>query len=137
MMQLEPTSSPVPVLVLEDNPAFLRLLREGLTYAGYDVSAAPTGKEGLQLLRTHPAKPQLILCDFHLADMTACTFLQAAIDDKLLSTIPVVLFSGNTSSKCLCPNFETRIEAQLIKPFTLDTLIDTVETVLAARRASH
>lgn len=125
-------TTPISIVLLEDNLAFLQLLRDGLTFAGYHVTASQSGKEGIRILRTSPTKPHIILCDFNLTDMTACDVLLATGEDAALRAIPVIIITGNAYTKGLCPGFENQIKAQLIKPFILDDLISTVEQVVAA-----
>ena len=52
------------ILVIEDNPKNLKLVRDVLTYFGYEVIAATSGEEGVRLAREQA--PDLILMDLQL-----------------------------------------------------------------------
>jgi two-component system cell cycle response regulator DivK len=52
------------VLVIEDNPLNLKLVRDVLQHAGYDVVAATTGESGVDLAAAQP--PDLVLLDLQL-----------------------------------------------------------------------
>jgi CheY-like chemotaxis protein len=137
MTQNETSTTPISVLILEDNVALLYLLRDGLAYSGYDVAIATSGKEGLRILQSKTWKPHLILCDLQLSDMTACDVLRVAHEDELLREIPVIILSGSTYSKCHCPGFEPQIKAQLVKPVILDDLITVIEKTVANRSDAY
>ena len=55
------------VLVVEDNPRNLKLVRDLLAHAGYDTLEATTGEDGLALARAH--RPDLVLMDVQLPGM--------------------------------------------------------------------
>ena len=52
------------ILVVEDNPKNLKLVRDVLTYAGYEVIEATSGEDGVRL--AHETVPDLILMDLQL-----------------------------------------------------------------------
>ncbi|MBV9575457.1 MAG: response regulator, partial [Gammaproteobacteria bacterium] len=56
-----------PILIIEDNPTNLKLLRILLTVEGYEIREAMNADEALKLLETY--KPQLILMDIQLPGM--------------------------------------------------------------------
>jgi two-component system cell cycle response regulator DivK len=63
------------ILVVEDNERNLKLVRDVLTHAGYDVVGAGTGELGVQLARTQP--PDLVLMDLGLPGMDGVEALEA------------------------------------------------------------
>ena len=52
------------ILIVEDNPLNLKLVRDVLTVSGYEVVAAPSGEEGVTLAQT--CEPDLVLMDIQL-----------------------------------------------------------------------
>ena len=62
------------VLVVDDEPIILNLVREILSQEGYQVEAASRGKEALQALQTHPF--DVVLTDMMMPDMTGLELVQ-------------------------------------------------------------
>ena len=56
--------TPRRILVVEDNPLNLKLVRDVLSFAGYDVVEAQSGEEGLRVAQQDP--PDLVLMDLQL-----------------------------------------------------------------------
>jgi signal transduction histidine kinase/CheY-like chemotaxis protein len=77
------------VLVIEDDPSALRLLREYLQPLGYSVRAAPDGEHGLALARERP--PAAIILDILLPTIDGWEVLRRLKDDPGLRDIPVIV----------------------------------------------
>ncbi|WP_109210703.1 MULTISPECIES: response regulator [Microbacterium] len=76
------------VLVVEDNPLNLKLVRDVLTASGYEVLPAETGEEGVTLATT--CEPDLVLMDLQLPDIDGFEALRRLREDPALATVPVV-----------------------------------------------
>jgi CheY-like chemotaxis protein len=76
------------ILVVEDNPLNLKLIRDVLQFAGYDVIEAHTGEEGLHLAREDP--PDLVLMDLQLPGIDGTETLRRLRQDSLARKVPVV-----------------------------------------------
>jgi CheY-like chemotaxis protein len=114
----------VQVLVIEDNYVLCRLVTDVLTFAGYEPASAASGDEALALLQTRSGVPDVILCDFHLPDMTGCEVFARLHAAPKWNSIPFILLSGETELLTPCGNF------QMVKPFMLQTLLSTIEQAL-------
>jgi len=80
------------ILVVDDEPANLDLMRSLLEPFGYRVRAAAGVAEGLRLLLE--AVPDLIVCDVHLNDGTGYELLGAVKEMPRLAAIPFLLLSS-------------------------------------------
>jgi two-component system, cell cycle response regulator DivK len=80
--------TPRRILVVEDNPLNLKLVRDVLQVAGYDVIEAHTGEEGLHLAREDP--PDLVLMDLQLPGIDGTETLRRLRQDSLARKVPVV-----------------------------------------------
>ncbi|HVA88683.1 MAG TPA: response regulator, partial [Chloroflexota bacterium] len=76
------------ILVVEDNPVNMRLVRLILRTHGYTVCEATTGHEALHLL--HHERPHLILLDMQLPGMDGFTLAAKLKADPRTSAIPLV-----------------------------------------------
>jgi signal transduction histidine kinase/CheY-like chemotaxis protein len=79
------------VLVIEDDPAAALLLSTHLERAGYPVTVAATGEEGLAAART--CQPAVILLDLILPGIDGRRVLAQLKDDPWLRQIPVAIIS--------------------------------------------
>jgi CheY-like chemotaxis protein len=92
--------SPVPVLVVDDNLGFLRVVQSILAKANprFAVHTVESGTEALAFLDRRPPftdapRPEIILLDFHLPDMTAPSVLEHLGNRDDLRDIPVFVLS--------------------------------------------
>ena len=76
------------VLVVEDNPLNLKLIRDVLEFRGFDVVTARSGEEGVVAAST--TAPDLVLMDLQLPGIDGHEALQRIRADPRCSAVPVV-----------------------------------------------
>ena len=118
------------ILIVDDEPNFIELLKMRLEADGYDVIAAANGKEGLEKIGS--SKVDLILLDVVMADMDGYTFLhkiRASVDTRV---IPIIVITGKPGMKEI---FSIEgVQAVLDKPFEDKELMFHVREVLGDNR---
>jgi two-component system, chemotaxis family, response regulator Rcp1 len=125
--------APLTVLLVEDNPADVRLLcetlKDGHVYVDFEV--ARDGIEALQILEATRADnlPDLILLDLNLPRKNGFEVLEEIKRNELLRHIPIVILTTSDAAKdrIRCTEFEAA--AFITKPVELGEFIDTVRTV--------
>ncbi|MCU1697103.1 MAG: response regulator with CheY-like receiver domain and winged-helix DNA-binding domain [Mycobacterium sp.] len=80
--------TPRRILVVEDNPLNLKLVRDVLQFAGYDVIEAQSGEEGLRVAQQDP--PDLVLMDLQLPGIDGTETLRRMREGSLGRDVPVV-----------------------------------------------
>lgn len=80
------------VLIIEDDPAFARILYDLAHEASYRALVAFTAEEGLQLAQDH--QPQAVMLDIRLPDRSGLSVLQMLKDNPQTRHIPVHVISG-------------------------------------------
>ncbi len=92
--------APVPVLVVDDNVGFLRVLRTVLESGspGFAVHTVQSGEDAVAFLErrapfTGAPRPAFVVLDFHLPDIDAPAVLNRLEADRELRTIPVLVLS--------------------------------------------
>lgn len=80
--------TPRRILVVEDNPLNLKLVRDVLQFAGYDVTEAHSGEEGLDVAQQDP--PDLVLMDLQLPGIDGTETLRRLRQGGLRRDVPVV-----------------------------------------------
>jgi two-component system cell cycle response regulator DivK len=76
------------ILVVEDNPLNLKLVRDVLNFSGYEVAEAHSGEEALHVARQNP--PDLVLLDLQLPGIDGFETLQRLRQGILRPGVPVV-----------------------------------------------
>lgn len=120
----------MPTVMLVDDDATLRAAFQfKLERAGYEVTAVGTGQEFLARLQLR--KPDLILLDLMMPDVSGLEVLDYMRSDPALSSIPVVVVTawghGAMQARCM----ELGAAGFVTKPFSLRELAKTVEEYLA------
>jgi DNA-binding response OmpR family regulator len=80
------------VLVIDDSPTILKVVQLVLTKAGFHVTTAVDGDEGIEAARRN--KPDLILLDFVMPRMNGYQVCQALHQEEGLRDVPVILMSA-------------------------------------------
>jgi CheY-like chemotaxis protein len=122
------------ILVVEDNPMNLELVRDVLLTAGMKVLEARTAHEGLTVASER--KPSLILLDIRLPGLDGFGMLQRLKQDNATASIPVVALTAQAMvgdrEQALAAGFDDYIS----KPIDTRTLADRVRALLnPAKRA--
>jgi two-component system KDP operon response regulator KdpE len=111
-------STPLKVLVVDDEPPIRKLLRMGLGSQGYDVAEAPNGRMALEQIEQ---KPGLVILDLGLPDMDGLDVLRAirARDDA----VPVVVLSSRGDETSKVQALDLGADDYVTKPFGMDELL--------------
>ena len=81
------------ILIVEDEELVSTLLEKKLKNAGYDVSTAPDGEEGLRKIKKE--KPDLILLDVIMPKMGGFEVMEEMKKDEEIKDIPVIIISNS------------------------------------------
>ncbi|MFN8594172.1 MAG: response regulator [Thermomicrobiales bacterium] len=124
------------ILIIDDTPEILDLLRELLEDEGYRVS---TSREPLDLPGIKALAPDLIVQDvlFPNSREKGWNLLTLIQIDPELARIPLVLCtaaSGLVNEPTMAANLNRLGVRVILKPFNLDDLLDALRESLAARR---
>lgn len=123
-------STPVRVLVVEDDLDILALFDAGLTMRGFEVQTATNGKDGLAMLEGMTELPGVIVADLHMPVMNGWQFLTALSQDPRLAQIPVIVLTAGDDPAKSAP----RPPTILIKPVAMDDLAGAISREAVARR---
>lgn len=117
------------ILVIDDDPAILLMIEIILTGAGYRVTCAPDGDEGVRLFRA--LRPDLVITDVIMPVREGIETILAIRQDQPNAKIIAMSGGGRTASRDLL-TMARRLGADRImsKPFTIDELTAVVEQTL-------
>ena len=115
------TSTRAPILVVDDDPDILDMLREALEGAGHRVVTARDGLDALERLRTD--RPSLIFLDMRMPRMDGWEFARAARARG--NTAPIVVITAAGDARAWAK--EISAESYIAKPFTISQLLGVVD----------
>jgi two-component system cell cycle response regulator DivK len=116
------------VLIVEDNELNMKLFHDLLEAHGYETLQTRTGMEALELARAH--RPDLILMDIQLPEVSGLEVTKWIKEDDELKTIPVIAVTAFAMK-----GDEERIrqggcEAYISKPISVAKFLETVRSYL-------
>jgi DNA-binding response OmpR family regulator len=116
------------ILVVDDEPNILTMVKYRLMANNYEVFTAETAKEGLELAQS--VKPDAIILDIVLPDMDGSEVAQALLDDKATKDIPVIFLTALISHKeILMKTHNIAGHYFLAKPFKSEELLDRLAQI--------
>ncbi|HTL80455.1 MAG TPA: response regulator, partial [Bacteroidia bacterium] len=119
------------ILIIEDNRLMLDNTTELLKLAGYNVSVANNGKEGLE--RAMAEHPDLVFCDIFMPELDGYGVLRAMKNIPELEEVPFVFFTGSHDKKDFRKAMDLGADDFLNKPFEADELLRIAESKLKKR----
>lgn len=134
--EIMPVPQPEPrrglVLYIEDDLSGLALVRHVLARRpGLDLLHASHGREGLELARAH--RPDLVLLDLHLPDMTGIEVLAALREAPRLAGVPVVVVSASAMPADVEQVRGMGIARYLTKPLDIRVFLEVIGALLDNR----
>lgn len=128
------------VLVVDDEPEMIQLVKEVLALLPCEVLEATNGELALEMLRQELAQGQLIdamLLDVMLPGADGFRILEAVKADPLLEPIPVILITGLDSVSAKARGLQRGADDYVTKPFDPQELLARIGVVLRIRRTEQ
>jgi CheY-like chemotaxis protein len=118
------------ILVVEDNERNLKLLRDVLEYAGYDVRVARTAEDGITSAVGEP--PDLVLMDLQLPGIDGMEALRRLRENVRTAHIPVVAVTAQAMKQDRERALEAGFNGYIEKPISVRAFPDQVRSFLSA-----
>ncbi len=116
------------ILVVDDNPDSVAIMRGILEARGYDVVDAGSGAEALQIIRNEAV--DLMLLDVMMPEMSGMEVLQRVKEDATTGRLPVILVTAKTQDEDVLSGYQYGADYYITKPFTAKQLIYGIELIL-------
>ena len=117
------------VLVADDEPAIVEMIRDILEEHGFRVVTAANGSEALRLVEAH--EPEVVLLDMNMPVLDGEGFI-AAVRERGLGVPIVVMTAGSSAQRWAA---QLGADAYLSKPFELSSLVDVTNRFAANDRS--
>ena len=114
------------ILIIEDDPALLRGLKDNFETQGYLVHTAADGQRGLDALLREP--PDLVLLDLMLPKMNGYEICRLARARRL--TMPIIMLTAKGQEEDIVRGLELGADDYVTKPFGIRELIARVKALL-------
>jgi two-component system KDP operon response regulator KdpE len=112
------------ILVIDDEPQIIRALRINLRVRHYEVIAAGSAAEALDLAAKHP--PDLVILDLGLPDMDGVEVIHGL---RGWTEAPIIVLSGRTDSTNKVEALDAGADDYVTKPFGMDELVARIRAV--------
>ncbi|MDQ7093907.1 response regulator transcription factor [Desulfosporosinus sp. PR] len=113
------------IVLVDDEPEILTLVRDYLTRDGFSVMTALNGLEGIELIEKE--KPDLVLLDWMLPGMSGLEICKRL---RETSTIPIIMLTAKSEEIDRVLGLEFGADDYIVKPFSLRELAARIKTVL-------
>lgn len=124
--------NPAHILVIEDEAALLRGLRDNLEREGYSVRTAANGEKGLEMLLQRP--PDLLLLDLMLPKVNGYEICRAARERRL--DLPIIMLTARGQEEDIVRGLELGADDYVTKPFGIRELLARIKAILRRNAAA-
>jgi two-component system OmpR family response regulator len=128
------TLPPGTLLIAEDDPLLMPLLKATFRTSGLRILTATTGTQALDLARAE--RPDLVLLDVGLPEINGYEVCRALKTDPKTSAIPVAMLTARAGPADQGLAAQAGANAYLTKPFSPAQLLDAVRSLLRTDKAT-
>jgi two-component system KDP operon response regulator KdpE len=113
------------ILVVDDDPRLIRLVREVLSAAGYDVLTRVEGQAAIEAVAVE--QPALVVLDILLNDVDGYHVCRRV---REFSDVPIIMLTAKVTESDMLAGFECGADDYITKPFSSKELLARVRAVL-------
>jgi len=119
---------PKKILVVDDEPNIIKVLKSRLSHSGYDVITAVDGRTSLK--KAKDEKPDLILLDILLPGLNGFEVCKRLKKDKETKDIPIIMLTSLAQERDLSKGLEEGASCFITKPFNPADLLTEIKTAM-------
>jgi DNA-binding NarL/FixJ family response regulator len=116
------------LLLIDDDPNLILLVKDYLEFRGYEVVTAENGQAALEVLDQET--PDMIICDVMMPQMDGYSLVEHVRKNPRTSWIPVLFLSAKGQSADRVKGLNTGADVYMVKPFEPEELVAQVESSL-------
>jgi DNA-binding response OmpR family regulator len=116
------------ILIVDDDPDVVELIRLALEDSGYQVLSASNGIDALR--KTQTLTPDLILLDLMLPEVNGFTICERLRTERATAQVPILILTALPGHFPRLAGMEAGANDFLNKPFTIETLLSKVDLLL-------
>lgn len=115
------------ILLVDDEPDILEVLRFNFTISGYDVTLAASAEEALKL---DLSRFSLLILDVMLGGMSGSRMAMQLKENPLTADIPIIMLTAKNSREDIIDGLRIGVDDYITKPFSVQELLLRVQAVL-------
>lgn len=116
------------LLLIDDDPNLILLVKDYLEFRGYNVDTAENGREALEVL--DQIVPDMIICDVMMPEMDGYALVKHIRQEPTTNRIPVLFLSAKGQSQDRVKGLNEGADVYMSKPFEPEELVAQVESSL-------
>jgi DNA-binding response OmpR family regulator len=127
-----------PILIIEDDPDIVDVLRFNLQSREYPTRVALNGKGGLMASMDQAERPSLILLDLLLPGINGLEICRRLRQEKSTRTIPIIMVTARSSEADFANAKAAGVDDYVTKPFSVVKLLECIDALLKrAEQGEH
>jgi DNA-binding NarL/FixJ family response regulator len=116
------------LLLIDDDPNLVLLVKDYLELRGYEVTTAKNGQDAL--VKLEKQMPNLIICDVMMPEMDGYSFVKRVRNNPQTSYLPLIFLSAKGQTEDRVVGLNTGADVYMVKPFEPDELVAQIEASL-------
>ncbi|MBK9715685.1 MAG: response regulator [Kouleothrix sp.] len=124
---------PGHILIVENEPDIVDVMRRYLEFEGFRIVSVATCKEAR--VSCAARLPDLIVLDWHLPDTDGDEWVEELRAHGATADIPIIMMTGGYPTPALNAQLTAAHIPLLIKPFSLDQLVEQIKGMITRERA--
>ena len=117
------------LLLIDDDPNLILLVKDYLEFNGYKVITANHGREAMKILEQEI--PDIIVCDVMMPEMDGYAFVKEIRKNSRLDWLPVIFLSAKGQSQDRIKGLSHGADVYMVKPFEPDELVAQVKSTIS------
>lgn len=125
------------ILIVDDSTAMRMIVKKTLRLAGFEghtISEVDDGAKALAAIKA--SKPDLVLSDWNMPNMTGIELLQAIRAEPKLKSLPVLMVTAENNREQIIAAAQAGVNGYIVKPFTAVTLKEKLDKIFERLAAS-
>lgn len=116
------------ILVVDDEVAIVRVLKDRLEIEGYEVLTAYDGSQGIEVAKRE--LPDLIIMDITMPNMDGLTAAQMLREQPETSKIPIIMLTARGQESDERAGYQAGAVQYFTKPFSIRQLVREIKNIL-------
>src|ERR1700727_901173 len=116
-MKQNETNQQAKVLIVDDEPQIIRVLRTALSTQGHSIRVAANGGEGMEIV--HEWKPDLVITDVSMPEMNG---VELCREVRAVSQVPIIVLSVRNQDLMKIEALDAGADDYVTKPFSIQEL---------------
>jgi DNA-binding NarL/FixJ family response regulator len=125
---MQDTAESKQLLLIDDDPNLVLLVKDYLELRGYNVITAKNGRDALKVFEKDI--PNLIICDVMMPEMDGYAFVKKVRENPQTSWLPVLFLSAKGQIQDRVTGLSKGADVYMVKPFEPDELVAQIEASL-------